>query len=95
MSRKPVTHWTIDELKKTVARKLDTAKKYQPGPKRQKLLRDAKRYQRLLETKKMDFEWLGATYITLVLFVLFVNGGELAVTGEPRLATQYLAGSML
>jgi hypothetical protein len=52
MSRKPVTHWTIDELKKTVARKLETAKKYQPGPKRQKLLRDAKRYQSLLETKK-------------------------------------------
>jgi hypothetical protein len=25
MSRKPVTHWTIDELKKTVARKLDAA----------------------------------------------------------------------
>src|SRR5258707_13839539 len=52
MSRKPVTHWTIDELNKTVARKLETAKKYQPGPKRQKLLRDAKRYQNLLETKK-------------------------------------------
>jgi hypothetical protein len=52
MSRKPVTHWTIDELKKTVARKLDKAKKNQPGPKRQKLLRDAKRYQRLLATKK-------------------------------------------
>jgi hypothetical protein len=51
MSRKPVTHWTIDELKKTVAR-LEAAKKYQPGPKRQKLLRDAKRYQSLLETKK-------------------------------------------
>jgi hypothetical protein len=43
----------------------------------------------------MDFEWLGATYITLVLFVLFVIGGELAVTGEPRLVTQYLVGSML
>jgi hypothetical protein len=52
MNRKPVTHWTIDELKKAVARKLQTAKKYQPGPKRQKLLRDAKRYQSLLETKK-------------------------------------------
>jgi hypothetical protein len=43
----------------------------------------------------MDFEWLGATYITLVPFVLFVIGGELAVTGEPRVATQYLVGSML
>jgi hypothetical protein len=52
MSRKPVTHWTIDELNKTVARKIETAKKYQPGPKRQKLLREAKRYQSLLETKK-------------------------------------------
>ena len=52
MNRKPITHWTIDELKKTVARKLDAAKKYQPGPKRQKLLRDAKRYECLLETKK-------------------------------------------
>jgi hypothetical protein len=30
----------------------------------------------------MDFEWLGATYITLVLFVPFVIGGELAVTGD-------------
>jgi hypothetical protein len=52
MSRKPITHWTIDELKKTVARKIDAAKKNQPGPKRQKLLREAKRYQSLLETKK-------------------------------------------
>jgi hypothetical protein len=52
MSRKPVTHWTIDELNKTVTRKIETAKKYQPGPKRQKLLREAKRYQSLLETKK-------------------------------------------
>ena len=33
----------------------------------------------------MDLEWLEATYITLVLFVLFVIGGELAVTGEPAL----------
>jgi hypothetical protein len=32
MSKKPVTHWTIDELKKTVVRKFETAKKYQPGP---------------------------------------------------------------
>jgi hypothetical protein len=45
--------------------------------------------------KKMDFEWLGATNISLVLFVLFVIGGELAVTGEPRVATRYLVGSML
>jgi hypothetical protein len=52
MSRKPVTHWTIDELKKTIARKFEAAKNYQPGPKRQKLLREAKRYQGLLETKK-------------------------------------------
>jgi hypothetical protein len=52
MSRKPVTHWTIDELNKVVARKFQTAKKYQPGPERQKLLREAKRYQSLLETKK-------------------------------------------
>jgi hypothetical protein len=52
MSRKPVTQWTIDELSKTVARKIEAAKKYQPGPKRQKLLREAKRYQTLLETKK-------------------------------------------
>ena len=52
MSKKPLTHWTIDELKKTVVRKLETAKNYQPGPKRQKLLREAKRYQNLLEMKK-------------------------------------------
>jgi hypothetical protein len=52
MSRKPVTQWTIDELNKTVARKIETATKYQPGPNRQKLLREAKRYQTLLETKK-------------------------------------------
>jgi hypothetical protein len=52
MSRKPVTHWTIDELDKTVARKIEMAKKYKSGPKRQKLLREAKRYQSLLETKK-------------------------------------------
>jgi len=43
----------------------------------------------------MDFERLGATWITLVLFVLFVVGGELAVTGEPRFAVRYLVGSML
>jgi hypothetical protein len=43
----------------------------------------------------VDFEWLGATYITRFLFALFVVGGELAVTGEPRLATRYLVGSML
>jgi hypothetical protein len=52
MSRKPVTHWTIDELNKVVVRKFQTAKKYQPGPERQKLLREARRYQSLLETKK-------------------------------------------
>ena len=52
MSRIPVTHWTIDELNKVVVRKFQTAKKYQPGPERQKLLREAKRYQNLLETKK-------------------------------------------
>jgi len=56
MSRKPVTHWTIDELNKTVARKIETAKKYQPGPKRQKLLQEAKRYQSLLEAK----EWISS-----------------------------------
>ena len=52
MSRKPVTHWTIEELDKVVVRKFQTAKKYQPGQERQKLLREAKRYQSLLETKK-------------------------------------------
>jgi hypothetical protein len=52
MSKKPATHWTIEELKKTIARKNGAAKKYQPGPKRQKLLREAKRYQKLLETKE-------------------------------------------
>ena len=52
MSRKPATHWTIEELNKVVVRKFQTAKKYQPGPERQKLLREAKRYQNLLETKK-------------------------------------------
>ena len=72
MSRKPVTHWTIDELKKTVARKLETAKKYQPGPKRQKTLARRKALSEPARNKKMDFERLGATSITLVLFVLFV-----------------------
>jgi hypothetical protein len=52
MSRKPVAHWTIDELNKVVVRKFQTAKKSQPGPERQKLLREAKRYQNLLEAKK-------------------------------------------
>ncbi len=47
-----MTHWTIEELNKVVVRKFQTAKKYQPGPERQKLLREAKRYQNLLETKK-------------------------------------------
>jgi hypothetical protein len=52
MRRKPVTHWTVEELNKIVARKFEAAKKHQPGPKRHKLLREAKRYQTLLETKK-------------------------------------------
>lgn len=52
MSKKPVTHWTIEELNKVVARKFQAAKKYQPGPKRRQILREAKRYQSLLETKK-------------------------------------------
>jgi hypothetical protein len=52
MSKKPMTHWTIDELNKVVAQKFQAAKKYQPGPQRQKLVREAKRYQSLLETKK-------------------------------------------
>jgi len=51
MSRKPITHWTIEELKKIVARKFKAAEKHQPGPKRQKLLREAKRYQSLFDTK--------------------------------------------
>jgi len=33
----------------------------------------------------MDFAWLGATDIRPVLFVLFVVGGELAMTGERAL----------
>jgi hypothetical protein len=52
MSRKPLAHWTIEELNKIVARKFEAVKTYQPGPRRQKLLREAKRYQNLLETKK-------------------------------------------
>jgi hypothetical protein len=52
MSRKPLSHWTIEELNKIVARKFEAAKTYQPGPRRQKLLREAKRYENLLETKK-------------------------------------------
>jgi hypothetical protein len=52
MSEKPATHWTIEELKKTIARKIGAAKKYQKGPERQKLLREAKRYRKLLETKE-------------------------------------------
>jgi hypothetical protein len=38
-------------LKKTIARKLAAAEKSRPGPKRQKLLREAKRYKSLLDTK--------------------------------------------
>ena len=53
MSKKPVTHWTIEELNKVIARKFQAAKKCQPGPKRQQILREAKRYQSLLETKKL------------------------------------------
>jgi hypothetical protein len=52
MRKKPVTHWTIEELNKIAARKFEAAKKHQPGPKRRNLLREAKRYQALLETKK-------------------------------------------
>ena len=53
MNKKPITHWTIEELDKVVARRFQAAKNHQPGPKRQKLLREAKRYQNLLEAKKL------------------------------------------
>jgi len=43
MSKKPATHRTIEELKKTIARKIGAAKIYQLGPERQKLLREARR----------------------------------------------------
>jgi hypothetical protein len=52
MSKKPITYWSIDELKITVARKLEAAEKCKPGPQRQKAFREAKRYKNLLETKK-------------------------------------------
>jgi hypothetical protein len=45
MSKRPITHWTVHELNKTVAKKFEAAVKCQPGPKRQKLLREAKRYK--------------------------------------------------
>jgi hypothetical protein len=51
MSRRPNTHWTVHELNKIVAKKFEAAAKCQPGPKRQKLLREAKRYKILLEKK--------------------------------------------
>ena len=51
MSKRPITHWTVHELNKTVAKKFEAAAKCQPGSKRQKLLREAKRYKTLLEKK--------------------------------------------
>jgi hypothetical protein len=51
MSRKPVTHWTLEELEKIVAKKSEAATTHKPGPKRQKLLREAKRYKCLLDAK--------------------------------------------
>jgi hypothetical protein len=45
LSKRPITHWTIHELNKIVAKKFEAAAKCQPGPKRQKLLREAKRYK--------------------------------------------------
>jgi hypothetical protein len=66
MSKKPITHWTIDELNKVIARKLQAAKKCQPGPKRQKLVREAKRYQSLLETKKTISSCLQPSNVTSV-----------------------------
>ena len=51
MSKKPVTHWTLEELEKIVAKKSEAATKHKPGPKRQKLLREAKRYKCLLDAK--------------------------------------------
>jgi hypothetical protein len=53
MSRRPNTHWTVREVSKIVAKKFVAAAKCQPGPKRQKLLREAKRYKTLLEKKTM------------------------------------------
>jgi hypothetical protein len=46
-----MTHWTVQELNEFVAKKLEAAAKCEPGPKRQKLLREARRYKSLLETK--------------------------------------------
>src|SRR5258708_4366816 len=51
LNRKPTTNWTVEELKKIIARKLAAAAKSRPGPKRQKPLREAKRYRSLLDTK--------------------------------------------
>ena len=51
MSKRPITHWTVHELNEIVAKKFEAAAKCQPGPKRQKLLREAKRYKILLEKK--------------------------------------------
>jgi hypothetical protein len=51
MSKRPITHWTVHELNKIVAKKFEAAAKCEPGPKRQKLLREAKRYKTLLEKK--------------------------------------------
>jgi hypothetical protein len=51
MSRKPIAHWTVEELKKIVTRKFEAAAKQKPGPKRQKFLREAKRYESSLDTK--------------------------------------------
>jgi hypothetical protein len=51
MSKRPITDWTVHELSKIVAKKFEAAAKCQPGPKRQKLLREAKRYKTLLEKK--------------------------------------------
>ena len=51
MSKRPITHWTVHELNKIVAKKFEAAAKCQPGLKRQKLLREAKRYKTLLEKK--------------------------------------------
>jgi hypothetical protein len=76
MSRKPVTHWTIDELKKTVARKIRGGEKISTGAETPKTLARRKALSEPARNKKIDFEWLGATYITLVLFVLFVIGGD-------------------
>jgi hypothetical protein len=64
MSRKPGNAWTVEELEKFVVRNSEAAEKYQPGPKRQKLLQEANRYRSLLETK-MDFDALAARPVEL------------------------------